>query len=221
MAPGRTPEQLLAELGDQLDAAFRRAPEQRWWSPRSRAGWVFRRRRALAALAVVAVLGVSSAAATNSLFSSSPPAPLLAPLSIDVAKGTIRGEAWTLSLSRCSRPTGAVSVVLRAGSGGSGTGCGAIVQTPGVYYDPEWRNALAFGLLPAGTQRIELVLGAQRVNVTPATLDSRARAAAGVPAGMLAYVTVLPAHAVLTALAAFSAAGRVTLVCQLRSCTRP
>jgi hypothetical protein len=221
MAPGRTPEQALAELGEQLDAAFRSAPERRWWSWRSRAGLVFGRRRALALVAAVAVLGVSSAAATNSLFSSSPPAPLLAPLSIDVAKGTVGDEGWTLSLSRCSRPTGAVSVVLRAGSGGSGTGCGAIVQTPGVYYDPQRGNALAFGLLPAGTQRIELVLGAQRVNVKPSALNNRARVAAGVPAGTLAYITVLPAHAVLTALAAFSAAGHVTFVCQLRSCTRP
>ncbi len=221
MATPRTPEQVLAELGEQLDAAFRKAPERRWRSRRSRVGWVFGHRRALVALAVVGLLGVSSAAATDSLFSSSPPAPLLAPLSIDVAKGTVGGEGWTLSLSRCSRPAGAVSVVLRAGSGGSGTGCGAIVQTPGVYYDPARGNALAFGLLPAGTQRNELVLGAQRVDASTVTLDGRARAAAGVPAGTLAYVTVLPARAVLTALAAFSAAGHVTLVCQLRSCTRP
>lgn len=213
---GRTPGEVLGELGRDLDAAFRGPPAHRGggWST-----WRARWRLSVALLVLVAA-GASTAAATTSIFSSSPPLPRLAPLAADVASGVTASERWQLSVARCSEPRGAVSLLLRAGSGGAGTACGAIVQPPAVFYDPRGGQAFAFGAVPAEASRVELVLGASRLEVTPSDAVARGLKAVGVPTATRVYVARIQGSAVVTAMAAFDASGHLVVVCQARRCER-
>jgi len=217
---GRSPRELLGSLGADLDAAFREGPAAVGWrSARWRS--LVRRRQVLVTVAIVVALGASTAAATRSIFSSSPPVPGLAPLAADLASGSLGSEHWQLSVARCSRPAGSVSVLLRAGSGGAGTSCGLAVQPPGAFYDPQRQVTFVFGALPAGTTRAELVLGANRSEVTPLAADANALRAARLPSGARVYVAMLSGYRVVTALTAFDSAGHVALVCQEQRCVAP
>jgi hypothetical protein len=213
---GRTPEEVLGELGRDLDAAIRSraARHGRGWS-----AWRGRWRLSVALLVSVAV-GASTAAATTSIFSSSPPLPRLAPLAADLASGVQASEPWRLSVARCSEPRGAVSLLLRAGSGGAGTACGEVVQPPAAFYDPRSARAFVFGAVPAAASRVELALGGSRIEVTPRRALPRALKAVGLPPATRVYVARVPASEVVTAMTAFDASGRLVVACQARRCER-
>lgn len=217
-AGGRTPDELLGSLGADLAAAFHDRPAIGWRSAASRS---LRRQRLPVILMIVVALGASTAAATRSIFSSSPPLPGLAPLAASLASGSLGGGHWQLSVARCSGAVRGVSVLLRAGSGGAGSSCGPAIQPPDSFYDPHRRLTFAFGALPAGATSAELVLGATRDGVTPVAADADALRAAGLPAGTRVYVAALSGYRVVTALTAFDSAGHVVLVCQERRCVAP
>jgi hypothetical protein len=180
-----------------------------------------RRRRLLVTLAIVAAVGAGTAAATRSIFSSSPPLPGLAPLAADLASGSSGSAHWQLSVARCTSPAGTVSVLLRTGSGGAGTPCGSVIQPPGTFYDPQRHVTFVFGALPGGVIRAEVVLAANRKEVTLSTADANALSAAGLPSGTRVYVAMLSGYRVVTALTAFDSGGHVVLVCQEQRCVAP
>jgi hypothetical protein len=204
----RAPDEVLAELGASLDAA--------WRAPRRP---IRRRRAALLVALAMAVAGVSTAAATRTVFSSSPPVPELAPLAIDLGSGARQGVPWQLTVAHCGRPRGTVSLILSTPAGGAGSPCGAPVQPPATYYGR--RAALTFGLLPPEAVRAELRLGGGHADVQPRALSERSLQAARLAPALRIYVTATPVGQAVTALTAFDAGGHVVLVCQERSCVRP
>ncbi|MGO9902962.1 MAG: hypothetical protein ACLP0J_25485 [Solirubrobacteraceae bacterium] len=216
MSAGRTPQQALAELERELVRAFDREPprRRRWRS------WP-RRTRVMIAAGAAVVLGASTAAATTSIFTSAPPIARLAPLAVDLGSGTVNGERWLISAGRCSGSSGAVSVLLRAGSGGAGSACGPAIGPPSTFYDPSRGVGLVFGVVPAGTARVEIVLGAATRVVAPVSADPDGLRAAGVTAGSRVYVAVVPISSLVTAMTAFDASGRLVLACSEGRCTRP
>ncbi len=209
-SPARSPQQLLDALGDELQSAFaRRVPRRR------RRGW----RRGVAALAVVVALGASTAAATRSIFSSAPPLPRLAPAAAILA--TDHPAGWQLSVSRCSRPARAVSLLLRTSVGGAGSACGPLIAPATTFYDPAARHSFAFGAVPASARRVELVLGRARRDAIPIPADADALHAARLPGDTYVYVVAIPATATVTAVTAFDGSGHLVLACQEQRCTTP
>lgn len=217
-APSRTPQEVLGELEHDLQTAFRRRSARPLHRVRRLNGW----RRVGLAVAVVATVGVSTAAATRSIFSTAPPIPQLARVAAIVARGeggAHGAHAWQLLVSRCSRPAGAVSVLLRTAAGGAGSPCGPLLQPATALFGAG--GAIAFGAVPAGTKRVELTLGRTHVDVEPVDADADGLRAAGLPAHLRFYVTTLPPDATVTAATAFDGSGHLLLACQEQRCTTP
>jgi hypothetical protein len=209
----RSPGEVLDELGAQLDAAFRR-PTRRRWASRRTSG-----RRALLAVLVVIVVGVSTAAATQTIFSPAPPLPRLARVAVNLASDAVGSPQWRLSASRCSRPRGSYSVLLQAAGVGAGSPCGELIQPPSVVYGS--RFALAFGVVSRDTARVDLALGSVRMQTTPVAIAHEALRAGGLSDGLRVYVVRIAPAAVVTAMTAYDADGHLVLACRQRSCVKP
>jgi len=215
-AVARTPQDVLDELGAELDAGWRRARQSRWGRHSRWSGG-----RLVAALMVALVLGISSAAAPTSLFAPAPPLPRLAARAVILAGGTVAGQPWELLVSSCDRHPATVSLLLRSATAGAGSACGPVVAAPTTIYDSHSSHAFVFGAAPAGTVEVDLALGGrqQRVPATPA--NPGALTSAGVPAGTVFYVTSIPLDQQVTATTGFDAHGALVLACRVERCTAP
>jgi hypothetical protein len=210
----RTPQQLLAELGSALEGAAK--------DPIARRRGVRRRAtRLLGTIVVVAGLVVSTAAATTSIFASSPPLPRLSAQAVILGSGSVGRTAWEALVSHCEGRSGGVSLLLRSAGGGAGTACGALVGPPMALYDPDSTGALVFGAVPAGTTVVELALGAGRLRAAPVAADPAGLSAARLPVGTELFVARIASDRVVTAATAFAASGRLLLACQVARCTTP
>ncbi len=214
--PARTPQQVLAVLERDLARAFAAEPQPRRYRRALR-----RPRRGIVLLCGVVVACASTAAATSSIFSPSPPVPRLAPFGVDLAAGVSAGKEWELQLSRCERPAGSVSVLLSTATGGAGSACGSALQPPTTFYEPQGGEALAFGVVPSGTARVELALDRGHLDARPSAVPSRALAAATLPSGSAVYVVAVPRQRIVTALTAFNSEGELLLDCTEQRCARP
>ena len=214
--PARTPQQVLAVLERDLTRAFAAGPQ-----PRRQRRALRRPRPGIVLLCAVVVMCASSAAATTSIFSPSPPVPRLAPLGVDLATGMSAGREWELQLSRCERPDGSVSVLLSTPTGGAGSACGSALQPPTTFYEPQSGEALAFGVVPSGTARVELTLDRGHLDARPSAVASRALAAAALPSGSAVYVVAVPGERIVTALTAFNSEGELLLDCTEQRCATP
>lgn len=214
-AASRTPEQLLDELRRELAAGYRARRRWRRLPTRTPVSW----RRAAALVGALAAVGGSTAAATRTLFAPAPPVPRLQRLAAILASGDAPRGWWQLSVTRCARPTGSVSVLLRTAAGGAGSACGPVVQAPTELLGPH--GAIAFAIVPAGAARVELALGAGRRTVAPIAADADALRAAHLPPGLRLYVTRLPPGRTVAAATVLDRAGDRLLVCQEDRCARP
>ena len=213
---GRTPQELLEDLGRDLSAAIDAQPRDR-----SGLGRVWRRRSRVILLGVVVALGASTATAMRSIFSASPPVPRLAAVAADLASGTTAAGSWQLSVARCSEPGGGVSLLLHVAQGGAGTPCGPLFQLPATFFEPGKARAVVFGALPAGAARVELVMAGERRDLTPVRADPQALRALHLPAGALVYAAVTNVDQQPSAVAAFDSSGEIVFACQEQRCERP
>jgi hypothetical protein len=168
---------------------------------------------------VVIVVGGSTAAATQTIFSPAPPLPRLARVAVNLASDPVGSSQWQLSASRCSKPLGSYSLLLQAAGVGAGSPCGALIQPPSVVYGNSF--ALAFGVVSGDTARVELALGPGRMQTTPVAIAHEALRAAGLSDGLRVYVARIAPTAVVTAMTAYDADGHLLLACQQRSCVKP
>jgi hypothetical protein len=219
-AGGRTPQELLEELGRDLDAAFDASAGGGWRSWRSWRSWP-RRARSILLAAVLVAVGASTATAMRTIFSSAPPVPRLAPLAADLASGTTADGRWQLSAARCSGPGGGVSLLLHVAAGGAGNPCGSLFQFPTTFYEPSEARSLVFGAVPPGVARVELFFAGERRELAPVSADPRALRALHLPAGVLVYAAATGVDQPPSAVAAFDASGRVVFACQEQRCEGP
>jgi hypothetical protein len=210
----RTPQEVLDELGADLAAAAGSLPGRRTPSRR-------RVVRVGAGILAAAGVGVSTAAATTSIFTSPPPLPRLSQEAVILASGSVSSEPWELVVSRCAGASGGVSLLIRSAAGGAGTACGGVIAPPTPLYDPVSSRALVFGALPAGTAEVELVLGTRQLRVAPSPADADALVAAGLPRGIELYVTSIARDQLVTAMTAFDASGHLLVACQVERCALP
>jgi hypothetical protein len=136
----RSPQQVLAELGAELERASA-----------ARRGVQLPRRLVVAVAAAVLSLG-GTAVATRSIWA--PDAPSTAPHgpTAMIASGSLGGARWALAARRCA--DGGVSVVLRLREGGAATACGPAGAAPGIYVDPFTARGYAFGAAPSSVDEV-------------------------------------------------------------------
>jgi len=210
MSAARTTDELLGELGDSLERAWR-DPQPSWRRRPLRRG-----ARVGLVLAIGVVLIGSTAAATLPQWAASPPAPGVAPSGAYAARGTSSGISWGLVVSACRRPMGSYSVVLQTADGSTGTAC---VPAPGaraVFYDVRAGVALAFGGLPPATARVVVSDGTRTLTtaaVTPGVAASRS--------GARFFVVALPGASSVRSLSGYTASGAVTEACRGVGCEAP
>lgn len=104
-ARGRSSQQILDDLGQRLDRAYVDPPRRRFHRPA-------RRSPIFTVLAIVGVVGASTAAATQTVFSTAPPLPRLSRMAVELGSGSSAGIRWQLTAGRCSTPAGSFSVLL-------------------------------------------------------------------------------------------------------------
>jgi hypothetical protein len=134
----RTPDEILAELGERLDRAAR--ADAAGIARPVRAG-----RLIVAVVACLAALG-GTAAATKSIWA--PDAPSLDPHgpTVRVAQTSLGGTPVELDARSCAR--GRVSVVLRVMDAGAASACMRPGSAGGVFVDASSGRAFAFGTTP-------------------------------------------------------------------------
>ena len=240
MSAPRDPDAVLAGLGRDLRASWRRPPR------RSRlAGW---RRSALLVLATLVL--VPTALATRDAVWAPAPAtlpdaarppgavtPSRAGEQVYVASGELRGVAWRLSASACDYPeVRAVGVFLTVPGGGGGARCdiasseGApggvspeilsrrLVQT---YFDPVASRTWAFGALPAAARTVSVDATGARATVPAPAADATAVGRGDLPSGMRVFVAALDGARDVPRVVARDGSGAVLLVCLEGRCTTP
>ncbi len=201
---------LIGELGDSLDSAF---------ADRARARP--RRARAIAAIALLV-----AALSTSAWLLSRPPggADVATPpprATGIVARGISAGVAWALAVRGCAaRGRFALALVTTAGS--SATACGATTSRPATtFFDETHAAALAFGVVPAGTQRVQVgASGGGQVATRIARLVPRSGSATP-SRGAVVFVARIPYGQIATATTAFGAASRLLEACNQRRCVAP
>jgi hypothetical protein len=234
---GRDPDAVLAELGDELRAAWARTPRRarvtRW------------RRGAVLLLALLAL--VPTAVATRDAIWAPDPSPLpdalrppgsVAPqragAQVYVAAGDERGVACTASACDYGRVR-AVGVFLTVPGGGGGARCDVATRRPGVgvnpavlaqrrvqtYFDPVAGRTWAFGALPAAARTVDVQATGASTTVAATPADTDAVAKGGLPDGMRVFVAVLDGARDVPLVTARDAAGAVVLVCREGRCAAP
>ncbi len=237
-ATPRDPDAILVELGCDLHDAWRRPPR------RARlAGW---RRSVVVAVAMLVV--VPTALATRDVVWAPAPAqlpdsarlpgavqPRHAGDQVYIAGGTLRGVAWRLSASACDyAAVRAVGVFLTVPGGGGGARCdiasdGVGGVTPKVlaerlvqtYFDPVAGRTWAFGALPSGARRVDVVATGARATVSTAPADATAVGRGDLPAGMRVFVAALAGARDVPLVTARDASGDVLLLCREGRCRTP
>ena len=168
----RTPEEVLATLGRELEAAS-----------------VRRRRRRLPQLVVMVVLATlaiaGTALATRSIWADDAPSTAKHGPTAAIASGSIAGERWDLAARNCAH--GGVSVVLRLGDGGAASACRPPGATPAIFVDPVDGRAYAFGAVPANVD--EVSADGLRAPLVHATDEVQRRA--GLPRGVGYYLVAV------------------------------
>ena len=205
----RSPDELLDELGATLESAFRNGRRRR----RRLAG-----HRVLTVAVAIGVLGVSTAAATQTILAPAPPVPgLHGPLGI-LTSGTAAGAPWTLAAGRCGAGDRA-SLMLAQPTGGAGSPCGQLIGPPNAFYGSG--TALAFGAVPRSVVRVELTLGPARLQTHTLAVNDSALRLLHLRSSLRAYVVAIPPGRAVTSMTAFDAGGRLVLACGPRSCASP
>jgi len=137
----RSPQQVLAQLGGELERASRTSNHRARISGR------------IAVVVTVGVLGLGgTAVATRSIWAPDAPSSVRHGPTAAIASGVLDGARWALSARRCA--DGGVSVVLRLRDGGAAGACGRPGASPGVYVDPRTARPYAFGAAPAGVDEV-------------------------------------------------------------------
>ena len=238
MTGAREPDAILAELGRELQRAWRPPPR------RARiAGW---RRSIVIALATLVL--VPTAVATRDAVWAPAPAPLpdaarppgaIEPLrageQVYVASGELRGVAWRLSASACDYAAArAVGVFLTVPGGGGGARCdiaaargGAGGVSPQIlaerlvqtYFDPVAGRTWAFGALPEAARSVEVVATGARARVAAAPADPAAVGRGDLPAGMRVFVAALDGAREVPLVTARDSSNAVLLVCRDGRCS--
>jgi hypothetical protein len=235
----RDPDAILAELGQDLRAAWARPP-RRARRPRWPRGLVL-------VLAVLAL--VPAALATRDAVWAPDPAPLpdvarppgaLAPqrtgAQVYVASGSERGVAWQLTASACDYGrVRAVGVFLTVPGGGGGARCDVASTRPGVgvspavlaqrrvqtYFDPVAGRTWAFGAVPSGARTIDVTRAAGSTRVAAVPADPDAVAKGGLPPGMRIFVAALDGARDVPLVTVRDASGAALLVCREGRCAPP
>ncbi len=236
----RDPDAILAELGQDLRAAWARKPRRA-----SLSRWP---RGLVLVLALLAL--VPTALATRDAIWAPDPAPLpdaarppgsVAPqragAQVYVAAGAQGGVSWRLTASACDYGrVRAVGVFLTVPGGGGGARCDVASTQPGVgvspsalahrlvqtYFDPVARRTWAFGALPAAARSVEVTAtNGARASVAATPADPDAVAKGGLPAGMRIFVAALDGAHNVPLVVARDAGGRTLLVCREGRCEAP
>jgi hypothetical protein len=249
MSAGRTPDELLGELGATLQGAWaadaRRRP--RLGLPRPRL-----RRRGLVAMVAAALALVPTAIATRDAVWAPDPPPLpdqlrprdavtpgAAGTPVYVGAGREAGVDWRLSATTCryGRVT-AVGLFLTVDGGGAGARCDVAARRPGsspralaarriqTYYDPVSRTTWAFGTLPAQARTVTVTSrayggGETRVEELAAVpVADEAITQGHLPAGLRVFVVALAGGRDVAEVQATDGAGAVVLRCADGRCDR-
>ena len=235
----RDPEAILAELGQDLRAAWARPPRRRLL-----ARWP---RGLVLILALLAL--VPTALATRDAIWAPDPAPLPVGVrppgavtpqrtgaQVYVAAGVERGVAWRLTASACDYGrVRAVGVFLTVPGGGGGARCDLASRRPGVgvspgvlarrlvqtYFDPVSGRTWAFGALPAAARTVDVTSTGAGASVAATPADPDAVAKGGLPAGMRVFVAVLDGAHDVPLVTARDASGAALLVCREGRCAPP
>lgn len=168
----RTPQEVLADLGRELE----RASAQR---PRMRVAHVV----VLVALAMLAIGG--TALATRSIWADDAPSTAKHGPTAAIASGSLAGVRWALAARRC--PRGEVSVVLRLRDGGAAGACGPAGRAPATYLDPVDGRAYAFGTVPRNVDEVSADGLRGPLVHAPSEVERRA----GLPRGIGYYVVAV------------------------------
>jgi hypothetical protein len=248
VSAGRTPDELLGELGQALQdawAADRRPGRRRVSLPRLR-------RRGLVAVVACGLALVSTAVATrDALWAPDPPplpeqlrprdavAPAAAGTPVYVGAGTQAGVDWRLSATTCRYGRiAAVGLFLTVPGGGAGARCDVAARRPGsspralaarrvqTYYDPVSRTTWAFGALPAQARTVTVTSrafggGDVRIDeLAAAPVDPRAIVQGHLPAGLRVFVLALAGGREVVDVQATDGAGAVVVRCAAGRCDR-
>jgi hypothetical protein len=139
MSAVRSPQDVLAELGRELDRANRGRPRSRL-------------PRLAAALALATLCLGGTAVATRSIWAPDAPSTTAHGPTATVASGSLGAARWSLAARGCAG--GAVSVVLHLADGGAASACGRAGARPVVYVDPATGRGYAFGAVPASVNEV-------------------------------------------------------------------
>jgi hypothetical protein len=243
---GRTPDELLGELGASLQGAWaadRRRP--RITLPR------LRRRGLVAALAVALALVPTAIATRDAVWAPDPPplpdqlrprdavTPGAAGTPVYVGRGLQAGVDWRLSATTCRYgAVQAVGLFLTVPGGGAGARCDVAARRPGsspralaarrvqTYYDPVSQTTWAFGALPAAARAVTVTSrayggGETRVDqLAAAPVSPDAITQGHLPPGLRVFVLALAGGRDVADVQAADAAGHVVLRCSGGRCDR-
>ena len=236
---GRDPDAVLAELGQDLRAAWARPP---------RRAFLVRWPRGLVLVLALLAL-VPTALATRDAIWAPDPVPLpdaarppgaVAPertgAQVYVAAGSEGGVAWRLTASACDYDrVRAVGVFLTVPGGGGGARCDVASRRPGfgvspsvlaqrlvqTYFDPVSGRTWAFGAVPAAARTVDVTGAAASTRVAATPADPDAVAKGGLPSGMRVFVAALDGARGVPLVTVRDAAGAVLLVCREGRCAPP
>jgi hypothetical protein len=247
VSAGRTPDELLGELGQSLQGAW--AADRR---RRARPAFPRLRRRGLIAVVACGLALVPTAVATrDALWAPDPPplpdqlrprdavAPGAAGTPVYVGAGEQAGVAWRLSATTCRYGSiTAVGLFLTVPGGGAGARCDVAARRPGsspralaarrvqTYYDPVSATTWAFGALPADARTVTVTSrafggGETRVDeLAAAPVDPRAITEGHLPAGLRVFVLALAGGRDVADVQATDGAGAVVVRCADGRCDR-
>ena len=202
----RAPEEILEELGADVERAWARRRARPLWRRLLPA-----RRGAIVAVVAGLALVPTAVATQDVLFAPKPPAlpaGLRAPGAQDPTSAgnavyVARGDGWKLSASTCDYGgERVVGVFLTVPGGGAGARCDAAAPATlaarriHTYFDPQTQTSWIFGTLPASAREVTVSLSeaGTRSTRTFAALrtDPRALRGAALPAGMRVLVASVP-----------------------------
>jgi hypothetical protein len=224
---GRTPEQILAELGAELERAAAEAGGPGAWRG-ERGQRLTRLARPLAVGLTAALALAGTAVGTRNVWAPDPPpsagAARAGGPSAFVAAGGSGSVRWRLSAQACR--DGRVALYLFGAHGAGGRGCAAAPRAIQTYYDAAADRTLAFGAAPPGAASVQVSLrspgpaprlrtataGVQRA---PADVARRA----GLPRGTAYFVVAVPgALTSVEGAIARDAGGAPVMTCEEGSC---
>jgi hypothetical protein len=165
----RSPEQLLGEVGERIEAASRAA------------GWPNRRGRAVRTVVIAAAAAAAfggTAAATKSIWAPDAPSTAAHGPTATVGDARVAGIAIKLDARACG--DGRLSVVLRAPHGGAAGPCVPPGTSRTVFIDSASGRALAFGTAPRGAVGVSSTAGPGVLLQAPPDVERRARLSSGV-----------------------------------------